>query len=375
MGNVPFAACWDRLDRADKHRYSLVEVWNEYIDTSPFDFTFEHQGDGVHILQACQSRPIPVAFALELGEWLYNLRACLDYTVWAACAHVTGRLPPPDEGILQFPAYDTPKAWNNNIHRLKHLDEPHRDMLLKMQPFNNTSGASVIAVINELARIDRHRRLTISTTYLAEMEPVVSVPQGCEVKLQWGQRLLINGRADLARITISPWRDGFAAEINPRVGIDPEVAEWPNLPFWKTIRLTDRLMMAQSFVESVVAAFEYDCTGASRRADLLAEDYKNECARREYLKEPVTPTPTSPFGILRSGPFRARWRDSMASLFHGVPVLLRADTVADVIQLGTSNKIRKRQPPSLTHPRRSGLAGSFIRDRGVILQRAPDAVR
>lgn len=54
-------------------------------------------------------------------------------------------------------------AWTRNEYRLKHLAPHHREMLLQMQPFNSDPDAYYLGVINRLARIDRHRRLTIGT--------------------------------------------------------------------------------------------------------------------------------------------------------------------------------------------------------------------
>ena len=113
---------------------------------------------------------------------------------------MTGQLPPPDEGTLQYPIYESIGAWTTNEYRLRHLAPRHRQMLLHMQPFNGDVDANYLGVINRLARIDRHRRLT-STAYLAEMQPVIQVPAGSRASLAWGQRVLVDGHAQVARIS------------------------------------------------------------------------------------------------------------------------------------------------------------------------------
>jgi hypothetical protein len=75
-------------------------------------------------------------------------------------------IPPPNDGVLQYPIYDTDKAWTSNLFRLKPLADHHREMLHEMQPFASNSDASYLGWINRLARIDRHRRLSIMTSYL-----------------------------------------------------------------------------------------------------------------------------------------------------------------------------------------------------------------
>ena len=78
---------------------------------------------------------MPSELSIAIGEWLYNLRSALDYLMWATAAHVSGRIPPPGEGQLQYPIYDTEAAWTSNLYRLKQVDEHHREMLKTMQPF------------------------------------------------------------------------------------------------------------------------------------------------------------------------------------------------------------------------------------------------
>jgi hypothetical protein len=276
----PFDSCWDRLERASSHRVALADIWNEFIRDHPFDFSLIHEGDGIHVLAVEQTMPMPPAFSLELGEWLYNARACLDYIIWATAAYVTGTLPPPDEGTLQFPIYESTEAWTRNEYRLKHLAAHHRQMLLHMQPFNSNADANYLGTINRLARIDRHRRLTVGTAYLAEMEPVVQVPADTQVSLQWGERVLVDGRARVARITVTPWPDGAKVQVNPRLGIDPEVAEWAESAFWGRIRFSERLRMIEIFLRAEIAAYEYDCTGTSRKAELLSPTFRDECDQR-----------------------------------------------------------------------------------------------
>jgi hypothetical protein len=296
MPENPFESCWDRLDRVSSHRVALVGIWNEYIEDHPYDFSVVHQGGDVHILVVEQTKPMPAAFALEFGEWLYNARACLDYIIWATSVFVSGQIPPPDEGTLQYPVYESVDAWTRNEYRLKHLAPHHRQMLLQMQPFDSDPDANYLGTVNRLARIDRHRRLTISTAYLAEMEPVIQVPAGSRTSLQWGQRVLVDGQAQVARIVVAPWVDGTDVRVNPRIGIDPEVAEWAESASWSKVRFTERLRMIQIFLAAEIAIYEYDCTGSSRKAEVLSFSYREECDQR------------APMGaILRSGPVDVSW--------------------------------------------------------------------
>lgn len=287
-----FDAAWHRWGRAEQHQAALVEVWNSYIETHPYDFHLDLIDDGVYVARVSAMEPTPPAFEVVLGEWLYNLRTALDYVIWATAAHVSGQLPPPDESMLQYPIYDTEEAWKRNSRRLRSLAPHHREMLRTMQPFASDRDANYLGWLNRLARIDRHRQLVAGTARLAEFEPVVQVPADCGITMEWGDRVLINGSADIARITVRPWTPDTTVSMNPRAGIDPEIAEWSSSPFWRRIRFSERIRMIHIFVAGEIAAYEYDCTGHSRKAALVTDSFKQEAdgrGMRRHVRRPRRP--------------------------------------------------------------------------------------
>ena len=293
MRDELFATCWHRWNRADEHRSSLASIGNDYIAEHPYDFSLVGIDNGTYVLQLWQEAPMPQDFAVVMGEWLYNVRSSLDYLIWATAVYASGQNPPPNEDKLQYPIYDNERAWRNNLYRLDPLAERHREMLHIMQPFSSDADANFLGWINRLARIDRHRRLVDGTAYLAEIEPVVQVPSGSSVKFEWGERVLTQGRAEVARITVSPWAEGMEVAVNPRVGIDPEVAEWSSSPFWGSIRFEDRLRMMQLFVAGEIAAYEYDCTRSSRKADLLTDAFRRQADSRPHHRVASRPSRSS----------------------------------------------------------------------------------
>ena len=106
--------------------------------------------------------------------------------------------------------------------------------------------------------------------------------------IQWGQRLVVDGHAEVARIVVSPWDPAIEVSVNPRIGIDPDVAEWPELNFWRKFRFGDRLRMIELFLAAEIATYEFDCTGSSRSSDLLTDQYVAECEERGAL-DPIIP--------------------------------------------------------------------------------------
>ena len=289
MRDAPFDACWHRWDRAEKIRTELPQIWNEYIEQHPYDFSLDSRGDGVYVLRVWQTQPMPREFAVAMGEWLYNLRSTLDYVIWATAVHVSGRRPPPGESALQYPIYDKESGWDANKGKLKHLAPHHREMLRSMQPCFSNRDANFLGWINRLARIDRHRRLMDGTAHLAILEPAVEVPAGSEVDLWWGERVLVDGWADAVRIRVRPWSKSTRVAMNPRFGLDPEIREWAESPFWSGIRFDQRLVLMQTFVAAEIALYEYDCTGASRKEALVADDFKSESDSRRAGRKIESP--------------------------------------------------------------------------------------
>jgi hypothetical protein len=281
-----FAAAWSRVDRARELRRVMADIWGDYIARHPFTPSLIGEGDGVYVLRVWEDEPPPVELAVATGEWLYNVRSALDYIVWATAAHETRTIPPPSEAHLQYPIYDTEAAWDSNLYRLKHLAEHHRSMMKVMQPFNSDMDANYLGWINRLARIDRHRHLNHVTAYLAEVEPVFAVPDGCAVSLRWGERVVRDGKADVAQVTVDPWEEGMEIEFNPRIGIDAEIEAWSGSEFWRRINYSERLRVIEVFVAGEIAAYEYDCTGAGRKADVLTESYRQECDERREANKP-----------------------------------------------------------------------------------------
>lgn len=288
MSSDLFDACWDRLERAATHRRAAIEVWNTYLEPHPYDFELLLEGDGIYVLRVLQHEPIPAELGILIGEWLYNLRATLDYVIWATAAYVSGTVPPPNDHVLQYPIYESEQAWKSNLYRLKGLEEHHRSMLLAMQPFNSDLEANYLNWINRLARDDRHRRPQAITSYIAELQPAVAVPAGVRATVQFGDRIIDGGTADAVRLIVDPWHPHMTVEMNPRLGIDPEVLNWSSSEFWRKWRFTERLTYLEIFVAAEVAIYEYDCTGQTRKESLLTDSFRAECDTRPRSSTPAS---------------------------------------------------------------------------------------
>lgn len=290
MSASEFDSAYAKLDRAREHQKTLAEIWNEYLDLSPFDFSLIDNGPKRWVLRASQSEPLPERMSVVFGEWLFNLRSALDSLTWATAVHMSRSDPPPKESALQYPIYDTEEQWKRNLYRLKPLADHQRDMLYMMQPFNTEDpDANFLGWINRLARIDRHRRMTIATARVAELEPVVECLKSDPPTLEWGERQFQDGYCDLIRLTFQN-SGGHTPKANPRAGIDPEIAEWGDSPWWSRKRFSERLHIMELFVRAEVAIYEYDCTGGTRDFNPTTEAFRAESDRRRALSActPIT---------------------------------------------------------------------------------------
>lgn len=278
----PFAACWLRIDRAETHRKAAADVWNAFLEDKPYDVLLDNHGEGEYSLRVIQEEPTPPEMSVLIGEWLYNLRCALDYAVYATAICDSAKDPPPGAGQLQFPCYFTEAQYRQNEYRLKPLTEHHRTEVIElMQPYRHDDpDTSALGWLHKLARIDRHRRLNVMTSYISELSPIVEVPDGCNVSLGFGERVIVDHQAEVARFTVTPWQDGCEVNANPQAGIDPEVMEWADSPFWRRIDYNERLLMLRVAVESVVIPLEYDCTGYSRKGEFLTDGFRAQCNAR-----------------------------------------------------------------------------------------------
>ncbi|SEE78718.1 hypothetical protein [Ruania alba] len=261
MSDDLFGGCWQRLDRAARHREDGIRLWNEYLETHPYDYTVINKHDGTYVGRVIQEAPVPAELGILIGEWLYNLRAALDNVIWATAAYVAGTIPPPKQHVLQYPIYDTEGAWTRNLYRIAGLGDHHQRMLHQMQPYKSDVDANYLGWVNRLARDDRHRHPNAITSYIADLRPVVALPPGARATLQFGDRIIDNGAADCVRLTVHNWEPDLVVKINPRLGIDPEVLNWSASPFWRRWDFSERLTMME-----ILSPAKWRCTNMTAPA-------------------------------------------------------------------------------------------------------------
>jgi hypothetical protein len=137
--------------------------WAEYMGQHPRQFGLarcETDTSWTFVLNTLV--PMPVRLSTLFGEWLYLLRAVLDGMVYYAAVRDSGQNPPPAERSIYFPVSLDATKYDSADHRgkLQALSDTTYAMLRRVQPFNARPDhrSNVLWWLEELARIDRHRR-------------------------------------------------------------------------------------------------------------------------------------------------------------------------------------------------------------------------
>lgn len=104
--------------------------------------------------------PIPYDLPIRVGEMVYNLRATLDYLIFALAWHDTGVEPTGKWArALQFPVESDIKVFEGRRPRfLEGVSDPHIAMIREYQPAKGCAWTEVLVGISDA---DKHRHLSV----------------------------------------------------------------------------------------------------------------------------------------------------------------------------------------------------------------------
>jgi hypothetical protein len=233
------------------------------------DAKIDDDGNGKFFIRTVQ-RDWLLPFSLQLGEMLYQLRAGLDSCVYdAAVLEFGGQNPPPDEEQWNFPICATQNKFENAARRMKNLPNRLRGVLEAVQPYTRAIGrvegsewdlGQVLYVLNEWARIDRHRRLHLAGTAISKGSLGFERVAGMSVAscdFQVGEHLLEHD-TEIARFKIAGWVRGAKMNVHGQFSFEIVVDEAP-----KMFKLHDTALAMGLSVSGVRESFER-CYGITR---------------------------------------------------------------------------------------------------------------
>jgi hypothetical protein len=234
---LPFQTCWDRVDRAEVHRQSLINRWNAFDASQAYASRPEVDDDGTgRFFLEPVKLDWTLPFSLELGEMLYQLRSALDCCVYDAAVLKFGD-PPPNPKQWQFPITSDPDDFKEAIRRMKDIPPDITAIIEGVQGYSGLACrfdgkqfdlGTMLVALNNWARIDRHRKLHLVGTALTggSLMIVLPVEMGIEYCNFIGGDVLEN-QCEIARFKISNFEPGATLHFQPAFALEIMVDESP----------------------------------------------------------------------------------------------------------------------------------------------------
>jgi hypothetical protein len=212
-----------RLERARSNVDRLRVSVAAFAKSHPHKVRVDQDGKGrVRLIATVPDSP-PRDWALVVGDVLEDLRAVLDYAVYALSVASSAQNPPPSASRLAFPICKDAAAWRSAIaqRRLDGLSAEAIAWIESQQPYQpdnvGTSEApAALLVFDQLVGIHKHRFLPVMWALLDALElPIQVMDAGIEEFVAY--RLageLVDGavlaefrvaaKAKVARVRLSP---------------------------------------------------------------------------------------------------------------------------------------------------------------------------
>ncbi len=156
----PLSGARLKLARAEEHFTQLALEHARFLDRNPYRMLLEDDPDReghAFLWRAKIIEPPPLErWSSLIGECAHALRSALDHTAYAL-VNSKGMV---SEDRPSFPILDDPGSWQS-VHpdKLPGVDPEALAQIERLQPYNGSPGTEVLANINQLDIIDKHRRL------------------------------------------------------------------------------------------------------------------------------------------------------------------------------------------------------------------------
>lgn len=235
----PFQACWDRVDRAEVHRQASIERWNAFDTSQAYTSRGEIDDDGTgRFFIEPVKKDWTLPFSLELGEMLYQLRSALDSCVYDAAILKFGN-PPPNPKQWQFPITSNPSDFKEAIRRMKDIPADVAAIIERVQGYSRLACSfdgkefdlgPTLVILNEWARIDRHRQLHLVGTALTGGKLAIGSPMGMGVEYcDFIGGDILENKSEIARFKIRNFIPGTTVHLHPAFTFEIMVDESPRV--------------------------------------------------------------------------------------------------------------------------------------------------
>ncbi|MDQ6770043.1 MAG: hypothetical protein M3Z54_08655, partial [Gemmatimonadota bacterium] len=160
------------------------------------------------------SKPMPDYWSLMVGDVIHNLRSALDNLTYALAVKAFGGVPSLDEiKKIQFPVCDGPGEFHGpngqKTRRLSLLSDKATAAIERLQPYTTPTRPKPhpLAVLRELANIDKHRHILFTAAVLRPILVRVNTPSG--------------GQSVFPGSFEGPFEDGTVCCVFPDTGLGP----------------------------------------------------------------------------------------------------------------------------------------------------------
>lgn len=239
-----FDDAWLRFDRAKRGPHRLKAVRTKWRADNPdaYTATVKRDGHGKARLDYHINKRPPKEWGLLVGDVLEDLRACLDYAVFAlATAHGPKPLPRPE--LVEFPIARPDDPLKKRA--IEHIPDGAKDLIKSLQPENMFGKESAFYLLNELVRIHKHR--SVALTWAAFAGFGLSFKGSRDVEFY---DLVIEGPVgSLENAKISAeWHERIIGpnpkiQVNPSLKIDLAFAPTEHTPLYSVTRLLPNLII------------------------------------------------------------------------------------------------------------------------------------
>jgi hypothetical protein len=139
---------------------------------------------------------------------------------------------------LEFPICSLVENFKKNAWKIKPLSPERRAVIESVQPYNTPELDDPrlllrnfnrnLRILNDWARIDRHRRLHVVMSWASNVNPKVRIPEGTTlVYLNPVESCFLENESKVANFKIEGWRPYMDMQANPDLFIDIAVDEVP----------------------------------------------------------------------------------------------------------------------------------------------------
>jgi hypothetical protein len=265
----PLAGANAKLQRAGKHLKTLDEQWRSFIETEPYAVSHEFKFQppisewSSHFVV---ERPIPVELSIIMGDILHNLRSCLDHLVGCFVERYGGAI----KRHHAFPIYGDERKFRGRVEKARRKNDrggplngipsksPEWALVKEAQPYHrgDARGEHPLAILNEMANIDKHRGLHAAMTYpeaRSALDLLAWTPADAELigyAASWRPGQPLENGTHIATLRFSAERP--ASQVRVKTPISLSVAFGDHHPKWPR---GDFLEVA-SYVSEIVSRAE-----------------------------------------------------------------------------------------------------------------------